>query len=459
MTSGGPCCSTGATGWARRPSAALVALLVGALLPLSPAAGAATVDPPGARAVTDACPAGDVPGHGFTDVAAGDVHEAAIACLAWYGVTSGGPAGLGPTEYGPDLTVRRDQMASFIVRLIDHANPGALRTDVTGNTFPCPSDPASALPADNVHYSAVRRLSAADIVAGGPAGAPAACYGPDLMVTRAQMASLLDRALEFLTLRSLTSSTDFYDDDGIPHEPSIEAITEVGIAQGSGARRYGPGAPVRRDSMASFLVRSLEFLVDNTLAFPPGAVRPEPGQALVALDESSVAAGGEVTGVITGADVVLAIVSGCGFDNQPVDDIAGEVPGIQFASVLPDDQPEGVCTLIFTTSFRHGVFDADRISITVGPVPANSATITLDNDVVEAGELLSGEITGAAIDAASVSGCGLAGEALPDVGVPEFFRFEVLIPANQSQGDCQLTFVTIFAGGASDTDVVTVRVR
>jgi hypothetical protein len=199
-------------------------------------------------------------------------------------------------------------------------------------------------------------------------------------------------------------------------------------------------------------------LVDGTLAFPPGAAKPEPGQALVALEAPSVAAGGEVTGSITGADVVLAIVSGCGFENQPVDDTAGEEPGIQFAETLPGTQPEGVCTLVFATSFRDGALDVTRFAITVGEVTPNSATITLDDDVVEAGEVLSGEITGADIDAATVSGCGLVDEAVANVGVPEFFRFEETIPVDQPKGNCDLTFTTTFAGGATDTDTVTIRV-
>ncbi|MGI8985057.1 MAG: S-layer homology domain-containing protein [Acidimicrobiales bacterium] len=224
---------------------------------------------PLARALTTACPLEQVPTGAFTDVA-GNVHEQAINCLAWYEVTMGGPAGLPADQYGPELEVARDQMASFIARTIDHAAPGKLPAAGAGNPFPCPSDPTAALAPDNVHFEAIKRLAAAGVVQGAVGGRPTDCYGPDLLVSRDQMASFINRALTFVSDDELTSGQDFYDDDdGNVHETNINAITAEGIAQGTGGRNYDPDSPVRRDQMASFLARTLDSLVSTNLALTP----------------------------------------------------------------------------------------------------------------------------------------------------------------------------------------------
>src|SRR3546814_12515115 len=49
--------------------------------------------------------------------------------------------------------------------------------------------------------------------------------------------------------------------DGIePHEANINAIADAGIAQGGADGSYGPGSPVNRSQMASFLIRHMAVL-------------------------------------------------------------------------------------------------------------------------------------------------------------------------------------------------------
>jgi hypothetical protein len=55
------------------------------------------------------------------------------------------------------------------------------------------------------------------------------------------------------------SSGRFTDDDRNVHRGFIEAIAELGIAQGCTSRRYCPGDPVSRGQMASFLQRALNL--------------------------------------------------------------------------------------------------------------------------------------------------------------------------------------------------------
>src|SRR3546814_14562447 len=46
-------------------------------------------------------------------------NEQDIECLSFAAITRGGPRGAPANEYGPRLVIERDEMASFIVRLLD----------------------------------------------------------------------------------------------------------------------------------------------------------------------------------------------------------------------------------------------------------------------------------------------------------------------------------------------------
>ena len=232
---------------------------------------AATVEPlpqsalPAAADIDLACPPGVVPGGRFSDVSG--AHEAAIECLAWYGIATGGPGGRPPDQYGPGLSVPRGQMASFIVRLIDEADPGLL--PAPRGDFSCPSDARLAVPADHPHLASIQRLAEAGVVEGGVGGAPANCYGPGLEVTRAQMAAFLSRATAKVGV-GLGGAADYYaDDDANVHEAAINAVSAEGIAQGTGDGRFDPDGSVRRDQMGSFLARTLNLFVEKDLAAPP----------------------------------------------------------------------------------------------------------------------------------------------------------------------------------------------
>ncbi|MGI8985059.1 MAG: SBBP repeat-containing protein [Acidimicrobiales bacterium] len=210
-----------------------------------------------------ACPPAEVPASGFVDIA-GNVHETSIECLAWYGIARGAPAGLPADQYGPFLDVRRDQMASFIARMIDHADPDALPEAGTANAFPCDLEP------DNVHFANIQRLAAAGVVLGGPGGSDPTCYGPGQQVRRDQMASFLNRAIDEVTGAPLASAANaFTDDEGNVHEANINGLAAEGIVVGTGGGLYDPAGSVRRDQMASFIARTLDYLVEEGFAATP----------------------------------------------------------------------------------------------------------------------------------------------------------------------------------------------
>jgi hypothetical protein len=106
----------------------------------------------------------------------------------------------------------------------------------------------------SVHELAINRLAAVGIVR----GVGVRRYDPNGSVTREQMATFLVRAFEYVTQTALVPGPNaFDDDDGSLHERSINAAAAAGFASGVGARLFAPAADVRRDQMATFVVRWL----------------------------------------------------------------------------------------------------------------------------------------------------------------------------------------------------------
>lgn len=217
------------------------------------------------NAATTACPAGRVPDAGFADTA-GTTHEAAIACAAWYGITTG----VTRTRYAPGRDVTRAQIASFLARLIDHvASHKGSGTAGRGlpRSAPATFDDVSS---HSPHGSAIRRLAAARIITGGPGSLPASRYGPGRTVTRAQMASLLDRTITWVRREALRNGGNvFADDAGSVHAGAANRLARAGIAQGRSPGLFGPEAAVRRGAMAAFLLRTVEVLAAGGTTTPP----------------------------------------------------------------------------------------------------------------------------------------------------------------------------------------------
>jgi hypothetical protein len=192
--------------------------------------------------VPEACPDGEVPASGFRDLA-GNVHEAAIDCVAWWEITRGVSA----DEYGAARTVRRDQMASFLARMLE----------AVGYELPPPSDQGFTDIAGSVHEDRINQLAEVGVTM----GTSATTYSPGVGVRRDQMASFLVRTYETFTGESMASSgASFTDTVGNFHEVNIAKVADAGIAQGVGDGRYEPAREVRRDQMASFLARTVEHI-------------------------------------------------------------------------------------------------------------------------------------------------------------------------------------------------------
>lgn len=138
--------------------------------------------------------------------------------------------------------------------------------DAAGVELPDPSeDRFTDVSADSAHDEAVHRLAAAGIVEGGALGLDADSYGPGLSIRRDQMASLLVRAAEFATEQELTSDTQAFDDvsDSNSHFAAVNGAAEAGLAEGLGEGGYRPALDVRRDQTTTFAVRLLDHLQDT----------------------------------------------------------------------------------------------------------------------------------------------------------------------------------------------------
>jgi glucose/arabinose dehydrogenase len=145
-------------------------------------------------------------------------------------VTTGCQADL----FCPKTEVTRGQMASFIARAF---HLPLATVDYFGD------DDGTA------HEANINRLAKAGITTGCAADR----FCPNRKVSRAEMATFLDRALDLPP-----TATDFFnDDDGLVHEPAINRVAAAEITLGCSETRYCPAGRVKRDQMAAFLHRAL----------------------------------------------------------------------------------------------------------------------------------------------------------------------------------------------------------
>ena len=169
--------------------------------------------------------------------------------LARLGVFDGTECGEG--FFCPSEPVLRWTMAVWTVRVLDSIEPrdgvpGDGQLKVTQSRFVDVEDGVWWLP-----Y--VERMADLGITAG--CAVEPARYCPDEPVTRAQMASFLQRAFGLVASGSALS---FVDVGQSVHTDAIRALAEAGITAGCAVNppRYCPDEPVTRAQMASFLQRA-----------------------------------------------------------------------------------------------------------------------------------------------------------------------------------------------------------
>jgi outer membrane protein assembly factor BamB len=167
-----------------------------------------------------------------------NVHAGNICRLVQAGIT----AGIDENNYGPRQRVTRQQMATFLARALDlPTRDGTEFEDVNPNS---------------VHAPNIYAIKDAGITA----GVTATRFDPTGRLTRDQMATFLARAAEL----DPVDGEGFVDvsDDNV-HRGSIYAVRDADITQGITSNQFGPTREVRRDQMASFLMRLVDYLEEQ----------------------------------------------------------------------------------------------------------------------------------------------------------------------------------------------------
>ncbi len=175
---------------------------------------------------------GGTPAARFADTATSAFQED-VDWVADQGITTG----CRPDHYCPSSPVTRGQMATFLARALD---------------LPPSNDDRFTDDDTSVHEAAIQAVAAAGITSGCDAAGTRFC--PDDPVTRGQMATFLDAALD---LPPASQQDAFTDDDDSQHEGAIDRVASAGITSGCTPTRFCPGERVTRGQMAAFLHRAV----------------------------------------------------------------------------------------------------------------------------------------------------------------------------------------------------------
>jgi trimeric autotransporter adhesin len=166
----------------------------------------------------------------FTDIAT-DTHRRNIEAVYAAGIASGYQDG----TFRPGQTVNRGQMATFLAN--------ALGLDKSGRS-PFPDARG------DTHEGAIAAVAAAGIASGYRDGR----FGPHDTVTREQMATFLNNALD------LPRGTRTFPDVGGTHAAAVSAVATAEIASGYPDGTYRPVAPVSRGHMATFVAKGFKLV-------------------------------------------------------------------------------------------------------------------------------------------------------------------------------------------------------
>ncbi len=191
----------------------------------------------------------------------------------------------------------------------------------------------------SIHEAAINRIAAAGITQ----GCETDLYCPAEKLNRGQMAALLARALPGL---SPATKDYFTDDDGSTHEANINVLAENGITEGCDTGVYCPKKRVRRSAMASFLARALDLEPDRPPVVSPWRLELVVGRIQGGTTDLQAPAGDDRLFLVT-KDGLIRIISDGAFLPEPFLDLSN--------TVLDGGPEEGLLGLAF-----HPDFDTNR---------------------------------------------------------------------------------------------------
>ena len=174
------------------------------------------------------------PPSGYFDVPPTSPFSADVAWLGAAGITRGCNPPWGD-HFCPSRRLTRAEAASLLVRALE-----------------LPATTADAFDDDEhrtSHEADINALAEAGITQGCAVGR----FCPDEVLTRAETAALIARALDMPPVEG----DWFVDDDRSSHEAEINALAAAGITMGCTDAEFCPDRAVRRDEVAAFLHRAM----------------------------------------------------------------------------------------------------------------------------------------------------------------------------------------------------------
>jgi hypothetical protein len=183
------------------------------------------------------------------------VHRDAVDCLWHVGIALGQVDGDGHRRFAPRSRITRAQFAAMVHRILTEWDEDA--------DLPAPRRPRfDDVPEGHTFDTEIHVLEQTGIVR----GTTSSTFVPAAPVRRDQTASLLRRAAEWSTGRSLSVQAGPYYRDlgGNAHRESIDVAFEHGIMAGirrpcgDGGGVFSPERPTERQQAASVLVRAIE---------------------------------------------------------------------------------------------------------------------------------------------------------------------------------------------------------
>lgn len=334
----------------------------------------------------------------FNDVSANSTEiSQAVRCVAFAQIALGTGNG---TTFSPTLSTLRGQMASFVARTADLIDD--LEADGVSLRDLPPYDGRNAfvdVPAASVHVGPINRLADAGIVLGGTGGRPANQYAETTPVTRGQLASFLVRSYQYLTGQALPAGPNAFDDDNASvHQDAINRAANARLTFGLSAGTFGPDVPITRGQIAVFIARFLGLFEQLGLIDPiPGdsGVVDSAGQVGdIAFRPFETARLVDVDGVTETSAADNRTYTATGLDND-------EIYRITLVEAANVTIANGEATFVEAAAPDRGLADAGTVGgaivavnglrvsrvQSVGAVVPDDGTITVDVDAATASRL------------------------------------------------------------------------
>lgn len=186
------------------------------------------------------------------------------------------------------------------------SNDGHLWTTIVFIKAPAlPSTAPSVLPftdiAGNVHVDNILWATGLGLLKGGPAGLPSSEFGPSLLMSRAQLSTLVRNVLAGASVLPTSAPDAFTDDSGSVHELSINLLSVLGVIGSNGelGSLFFPDRPATRSDIASFLGRAYEEATGQPLPMAPDTFGDDEGDP-AETEINALAALGVITGKAPG---------------------------------------------------------------------------------------------------------------------------------------------------------------